>query len=404
MYSIWELSRINNEENIMSKRVNIDVFSTIAFKHYGRLKLTRPEIRALPEISGALVPAEAWEHKVKHGVFKLVGKVDKSFKNIKDFKFTNPKDRVAVVTMKDRDKELSHENTQHNIPEKNPNFIPWGTYSEITAIVKSGLFYPTYIVGEAGNGKTTQVIQACANLDREVYRVNFTHKTTDEDLLGSYVQPDGIPVWKDGAVVEAMKAGELCILDELNLANQNSITCLNSILEGNPVFIKNTGEYVYPKLGFNIIATSNIKGALKDVGSQNNDGCLDKFSVVLKQPHTNKEIEHKILTTFFKSIEPTVTAGDKEFINMLVKLSDTVRNTYDKGHIDELLSIKRLLDMSKTYIVFDKDREKAVLYGINRFDNKTKDVLLTLYDKIVANVTAIIQPSEFDDVKKVSTH
>ena len=268
------------------------------------------------------------------------------------------------------------------VPEKNPGFVSFGCFSDVKKIIASELFYPVFITGLSGNGKTMCVEQACAQLKREMIRFNVTVETDSDDLIGGFRLQDGNTVWNNGPVVEAMERGAILLLDECDLAS-NKIMVLQSVLEGKPLFLKKIGKVVHPKPGFNIIATANTKGKGSDDGrfigtNVLNEAFLERFSVTFEQNYPSSSIETKILNKLAKSLG---IEGEEDFIAKLVTWSDTVRKTFYDGGIDEIISTRRLVHLLKAYAIF-KNKTKAIKFSIARFDDDTKSSFIQLYNAI----------------------
>jgi MoxR-like ATPase len=268
------------------------------------------------------------------------------------------------------------------VPEKHPGFVSFGCFSDVKKIIASELFYPVFITGLSGNGKTMCVEQACAQLKREMIRFNVTVETDSDDLIGGFRLQDGNTVWNNGPVVEAMERGAILLLDECDLAS-NKIMVLQSVLEGKPLFLKKIGKVVHPKPGFNIIATANTKGKGSDDGrfigtNVLNEAFLERFSVTFEQNYPSSSIETKILIKLSKSLG---IQGEDEFITKLVTWSDTVRKTFYDGGIDEIISTRRLVHLLKAYAIF-KNKTKAIKLSIARFDDDTKSSFIQLYNAI----------------------
>jgi len=285
---------------------------------------------------------------------------------------------------------------QNIIPEKDDTFVKFGPFNDIKSILKAGIFYPTFITGLSGNGKTFSVEQACAQLNRELIRVNITIETDEDDLLGGFRLVDGSTVWHNGPVVEALERGAVLLLDEIDLAS-NKILCLQSILEGNGVFLKKIGKFVKPASGFNVVATANTKGKGSDDGrfigtNVLNEAFLERFPVTFEQEYPTPSIEKKILLR----VAASVGKHDEDFINRVVDWGDIIRKTFYDGGIDEIISTRRLVHIVKAYSIFN-DKVKAIQVCINRFDDETKQSFLELYDKVDADVN--IEKSTFDDVE-----
>ena len=268
---------------------------------------------------------------------------------------------------------------QNLIPEKDDSFVKFGNFGDLKKIIQSRVFYPTFITGLSGNGKTFSVEQACAQLGRELIRVNITIETDEDDLIGGFRLVDGATVWHNGPVIEALERGAVLLLDEVDLAS-NKILCLQSILEGNGVFLKKIGKFVRPSAGFNVIATANTKGKGSDDGrfigtNVLNEAFLERFPVTFEQEYPTTATETKILNKL---------CDDENFCKRLADWADIIRKTFYDGGIEEIISTRRLVHIVKAYSIFD-DKAKAIQVCINRFDDETKQAFLELYDKVDAD-------------------
>ena len=267
---------------------------------------------------------------------------------------------------------------QNLIPRKDDSFVQFGNFTDIKKIIKSGFFYPTFITGLSGNGKTFSVEQACAQLGRELIRVNITVETDEDDLIGGFRLVNGETVWHNGPVIEALQRGAVLLLDEIDLAS-NKILCLQSILEGKGVFLKKIGRYVKPAEGFNVIATANTKGKGSDDGrfvgtNVLNEAFLERFPITFEQDYPSAAVETKIL----------VNQGcDPEFADMLIKWGGVIRKTFFDGGVDEVITTRRLVHIVQAYKIFG-DRLTAITNCVNRFDDDTKQSFLDLYTKVDA--------------------
>ncbi len=271
------------------------------------------------------------------------------------------------------------------IPKVNSLYVPFGFFDNMKRIVASKKFYPVFVSGLSGNGKTFMVEQACAQLKVECLRVNISPETDEDDLIGGFRLIDGETKWFDGPVVQAMKSGAVLILDEIDRGS-NKLMCLQGVLEGKGLFVKKTGEFVEPVAGFNIIATANTKGKGDETGRYMaatilDDAFLERFPITVEQEYPDVKIETKILTKLFASLNIT----DKAFAENLVKWADIIRKTFEEGAIDELISTRRLSHIAEAYTIFN-DKMEAIKYCINRFDNETKTSFLDLYTKIDAGI------------------
>ncbi len=273
---------------------------------------------------------------------------------------------------------------QNLIPDKDDTFVKFGNFNDIKKIIQSNLFYPTFVTGLSGNGKTFSIEQACAQLKRELIRVNITIETDEDDLIGGFRLVNGETVWHNGPVVEALERGAILLLDEIDLAS-NKILCLQSVLEGKGVFLKKIGKYVRPAAGFNVFATANTKGKGSDDGrfigtNVLNEAFLERFPVTFEQEYPAPATEQKIL----EGIALDLGVEDRDFCKRLVDWADIIRKTFYDGGIEEIISTRRLVHIIRAYSIFN-DKAKAIQVCVNRFDDETKQSFLELYDKVDAD-------------------
>ena len=273
---------------------------------------------------------------------------------------------------------------QNLSPDKDDTFVKFGNFGDIKKIIQSRIFYPAFITGLSGNGKTFSVEQACAQLKRELIRVNITIETDEDDLIGGFRLVNGETVWHNGPVVEALERGAVLLLDEIDLAS-NKILCLQSILEGKGVFLKKIGRYVKPSAGFNVVATANTKGKGSDDGrfvgtNVLNEAFLERFPVTFEQSYPAPATEQKIL----EGIALDLGVEDRDFCKRLVDWADIIRKTFYDGGIEEIISTRRLVHIIRAYSIF-QDKAKAIQVCVNRFDDETKQAFLELYDKVDAD-------------------
>ena len=278
--------------------------------------------------------------------------------------------------------------TVTNIPSKDPLFVPFGNFSDVNSIFKSNMFYPIYVTGLSGNGKTFMIEQAAAKAGRELFRVNITVETDEDDLLGGFRLVDGETVWFDGPVVEAMRKGAIVLLDEVDLAS-TKIMCLQPVLEGKGVFLKKINEFVECADGFNVVATANTKGKGDETGNFMgagvlNEAFLERFPITVEQEYPSNSVEKKILNKVFDKLN----INDSEFVDKLINWADVIRKTYVEGAIDQLITTRRLVHISNAYAIFNMDRMKAISMCVNRFDDETKMAMIDLYTKIDSGVDA----------------
>ena len=269
---------------------------------------------------------------------------------------------------------------QNLIPAKDDSFVKFGNFNDLRKIIQSRLFYPTFITGLSGNGKTFSVEQACAQLGRELIRVNITIETDEDDLIGGFRLVNGETVWHNGPVIEALQRGAILLLDEIDLAS-NKILCLQSILEGKGVFLKKIGQWVAPANGFNVFATANTKGKGSDDGrfigtNVLNEAFLERFPVTFEQEYPTPATEAKILSKI---------CDDDNFVSRLCDWADIIRKTFYDGGVEEIISTRRLVHIAHAYRIFE-DKAKAIQVCLNRFDDETKQSFMELYDKVDADV------------------
>ena len=270
---------------------------------------------------------------------------------------------------------------QNLIPDKDDTFVKFGNFNDIKKIIQSRIFYPAFITGLSGNGKTFCVEQVCAQLNRELIRVNITIETDEDDLIGGFRLVNGETVWHNGPVIEALERGAVLLLDEVDLAS-NKILCLQSILEGKGVFLKKIGTFVKPAAGFNVVATANTKGKGSDDGrfigtNVLNEAFLERFPVTFEQSYPAPATEQKIL----EGVALDLGIEDRDFCKRLVDWADIIRKTFYDGGIEEIISTRRLVHIIRAFSIF-QDKGKAIQVCVNRFDDETKTAFLELYDKV----------------------
>ena len=332
-------------------------------------------------------PSFIWkgENKVRRGVFRIpeIGA------NVADAK-------VAFVPMAtEEEKEVSLATnviefpknvTESYVPAKVGNYVKFGHYNDVKTIKKSGQFYPVFITGLSGNGKTMMIEQVHADLKKELFRVNITIETDEDDLIGHYALIDGKTVWQDGPVVMAMERGATLLLDEVDLAS-NKIMCLQPVLEGNPLLIKKEGRIVRPKAGFSVMATANTKGKGSEDGrfigtNILNEAFLERFPITVEQEYPSVSVEKKIINKLMFSLG----CLDEEFSGKLVDWADLIRKTFYDGGCDEIIATRRLVHIVHAFSIF-KDRMKAIAMCVARFDDQTKETFMDLYSKLDEKVS-----------------
>jgi len=286
-------------------------------------------------------------------------------------------------------------NDEIYIPENDHTFVRWGEYKTIQRVIESRMFFPMYISGMSGNGKTMMVEQACAKLKREYIRVQISPETDEDDLIGGFRRINGETVFQKGPVVKAMERGCILLIDELDRGS-NKIMCLQGVLEGKPILIKKVGEVVAPAQGFNVIATANTKGRGSDDGRYSaaniiDEAFIERFVATIDQPYPPFKVERNIIMKHMECFK----VDDDEFVEKLVAWSSVIRKTYDAEGVDELISTRRLCHIVKAYSIF-QDRLTAISMCIARFETETREAFLDLYTKIDSNQIASPEPAGDD--------
>jgi len=380
--------------------------------HYGKSEISRSEINKFVKENGFKNPSwlKSSTYKIGRGMYQLpIDGIDIKVPQTTDSKVTQKTETAPVTETVNQAAFIVSSLTGNIVPVKDPVFVPWGHYKDIKQIVSSKQFYPIFITGLSGNGKTMNVQQACAPTKRECIRVNITIETDEDDLLGGYRLQDGQTVWQNGPVIEAMERGALLLLDEIDLAS-NKVMCLQPILEGNGVFLKKINKFVAPAEGFNVIATANTKGQGSEDGkfigtNILNEAFLERFPITVEQIYPTNKIENKILANVLSKRNLTAQK-DEKFANNLVTWADVIRKTFYEGGVDEIISTRRLVHIIEAFAIF-RDKMKAIELCTNRFDTDTKTSFADLYTKIDGgeDVTswgqATIEPEDSDDSEEV---
>jgi len=292
----------------------------------------------------------------------------------------------TVETEKVELKTVSNDAVLNLIPKKDPTYVTWGHFKDIKSIIESKIFYPIFVTGLSGNGKTSMIREVCAKLKRDMVRVNITVETDEDDLLGGFRLVNGETVWQDGPLIVAMKTGALALIDEIDLAS-HKIMCLQPILEGQPIYLKKINQVVYPVEGFNVVATANTKGKGSADGrfmgtNILNEAFLDRFAATFYQEYPSTSSEAKILKKQFATKE----MAEDDFVEKLVKWADVIRKAFKDGAVDEIVTTRRLIDIVKTYSIFN-NKMKAITMCLERFDDETRDSFADLYTKVDAGAS-----------------
>ena len=307
--------------------------------------------------------------------------------------------RVESAEMVTNVIEFPQNSTESYVPSKVEGYVKFGHYNDVKTIKKSGQFYPIFITGLSGNGKTMMIEQIHAELKKELFRVNITIETDEDDLIGHYALVDGRTVWQDGPVTMAMERGATLLLDEVDLAS-NKIMCLQPVLEGNPLLIKKEGRIVRPKAGFTVMATANTKGKGSEDGrfigtNILNEAFLERFPITMEQEYPSMSVEKKIVTKLMTNLG----CLDEEYAGKLVDWADLIRKTFYDGGVDEIIATRRLVHIIHAFAIF-KDRMKAIQMCTARFDEQTKETFMDLYSKLDETVSV---PSDEEEESSEKT-
>ena len=360
-------------------------FIELCYKEFGDIKqITRAQLVQVEKKHKVSFPQ--WlvsnkDLKVSKGLFKMPSGSDT------DVSKPTTMEKVVKPTTEKEAAYIVSTLTDNVVPNKDKNFVSFGNFPDVKSIIKSNRFYPVFLTGLSGNGKTLAVTQACADLKRELIRVNITIETDEDDLLGGFRLKNGQTVWSNGPIIEAMDRGAVLLLDEIDLAS-NKIMCLQPVLEGSGIFVKKINKWVTPKPGFNVIATANTKGQGSEDGkfigtNVLNEAFLERFPVTFEQKYPSVAIEKKILNNTLKSYGKS----DVKFIDKLTTWADVIRKTYFDGGVDEIISTRRLVHITQAYAIFN-NKMKSIEMCTNRFDDDTKNSFVELYTKVDAGASA----------------
>ena len=353
-------------------------------------QMTRQQLVAVRE-SGTSIPGSIWDNRVagaKPALYVIPGgSVSKPV--------SQPEAVEAPVVVQKSSVVSTTVDKDSLVPARDPNYVPFGNYKDLQTIIKSGMFYPAYIAGPTGNGKSTSVEQICANTNKPLIRVNLNTMTDEDQLIGSKTLVDGNVESVEGPIVIAMRYGIPLLLDEIDAGGANTLLCLQPILEGKPFYFKLKNEMIVPAPGFNIFATANTKGKGSDDGryigtNVLNEAFLERFAVTFNQPYPTEKVELQIVKNLFvhfgladqkKTINQSKSLDD--FADNLVKWASVVRKTFDDGGCDENITTRRLTHIVRAFSIF-KNEKKAIELCLNRFDDVTKMAFVDLYSKIAS--------------------
>ena len=379
----------------MARKENRNLFLN-ALVNTGKINVTKQEIIDLCEQIGVNIPY--WyinddANRVSRGVYKVIG----AKQSMPAIEMT-----AQVIPMKRIENVVTDLESEDLVPKAYKNYVPFGNYDDLLQVIASKLFYPVFITGHSGNGKTMSVEQVCAKLGRKFVCVSMTPETDESDLLGNFVLIDGQMVWRDGPVTVAARQGAVLCIDEVDYGAQN-LAALQRVLEGKPFLLKKKNEVVTPAEGFTIVATANTKGKGSEDGRYMftnvlNEAFLERFPMTMEQDWAPSSVEKKIIR---KELE-SVNRADDTFADNLVTWAEAIRRTFDDSGCDEVISTRRLVHIAKAYGIFG-DRVKAINFCLNRFDTDTKISFVDLYSKIDAGVNITNTTTEQTETAKVTS-
>jgi hypothetical protein len=379
----------------MARKENRNLFLN-ALVNTGKINVTKQEIIDLCEQIGVNIPY--WYinddvNRVSRGVYKVIG----AKQSMPAIEMT-----AQVIPMKRIENVVTDLESENLVPKAYKNYVPFGNYDDLLQVIASKLFYPVFITGHSGNGKTMSVEQVCAKLGRKFVCVSMTPETDESDLLGNFVLIDGQMVWRDGPVTVAARQGAVLCIDEVDYGAQN-LAALQRVLEGKPFLLKKKNEVVTPAEGFTIVATANTKGKGSEDGRYMftnvlNEAFLERFPMTMEQDWAPPSVEKKIIR---KELE-SVNRADDTFADNLVTWAEAIRRTFDDGGCDEVISTRRLVHIAKAYGIFG-NRVKAINFCLNRFDTDTKISFVDLYSKIDAGVNITNTTTEQTETVKVTS-
>jgi len=372
----------------MPKLVDRNKFLTAVEKMFGDIEtITRSEVQKVCAKNKLDYPnwlVNDISRRVSRGVYSLKETPVEKTKTV-----SAPVNTETAVAMAVAAVQLNQAAVVDLVPEKAKGYVPFGNFNDVRQIVKSRKFYPMYITGLSGNGKTMMIEQVCAQEQREMVRVNITIETDEDDLIGGFRLVDGRTVWQNGPVIVAMERGAVLLLDEVDLGS-NKLMCLQPVLEGKPIYLKKINKVITPMPGFNIIATANTKGKGSDDGrfigtNVMNEAFLERFSITMEQEYPPAKTEQKILN----NVLGTSGIADPNFTDKLVQWAEVIRKSFYEGAVSEIISTRRLVHICEAYAIFGQNREKAIQLCLNRFDVDTKNSFLDLYKKLDETINPI---------------
>jgi hypothetical protein len=334
-------------------------------------------------------------HKIKRGLISLdpitggITPPSEPFPPMKPLIKTATPVKTAIMDM-----TMASTATQDKIyvPDVDPCYVPWGYFNELKEVIRSRQFYPVFIAGLSGNGKTVMVEQVCAKLKREYIRVQISKNTDEDDLIGGFRLQNGETVFHKGPVIQAYERGAVLLIDEIDRGT-NSLLCLQGIMEGKPIIIKKTGELIAPAPGFTVVATANTKGRGSDDGRYSgalviDDAFLERFVATIEQEYPTAAVESKIVLNHMDKY----SCKDEDFAQLLITWAQSIRKTFLEGGVEEFISTRRLCHIVQTFAIF-RDRSKSIELCVSRFDKNTRDSFVELFTKLSPPPAGAVAPA-----------
>jgi len=386
----------------MAQRVSLIVFKKMLQDKFKRNVLHSSEIRGFAKEEDVQIPGAIWDNKSSGRSEFVIGEGIIPAQNTTVESDTVAPTQEVVKEMVGGIAAIRNTEQQYFV-DQDPKFIKWGKFSDIRMVIKSSRFFPTFITGLSGNGKTTGIEQACANERREAIRVNFTRETNEDDLLGGMRLIAGDTVFQYGPVAEAYMRGAVLILDEVDLADPNKVMVLQSVLEGKPIFIKKLGKRIAPAAGFNVFATANTKGKGSSDGrfmgtNSLNEAFLDRFAITIEQDYPGAAIEKRMLKGYAEAYtDEVLDERALEVIDHLVQWAQITRQSFKEESIDELISTRRLIATIESYFIFGENIKKSVEYATARFDDEMRETFVELYSQIDAGMRTFTENEENEE-------
>lgn len=236
------------------------------------------------------------------------------------------------------------------------------------------------VVGPTGSGKSDMIEKMAKAYEIPCVRINFSSGTSEGDLLGKFVIKNGETVFADGYIPLAMKNGWWVILDEVDYAQPEHISCLQAVLEGKAlVNIKNEGEIVDPHARFRVFATANTKGRGDMTDSYNgtnflNIAFLDRWTI-FEMNYTKKE----------KDIAKAII-GDDIMAGKLIDLFNLLRQSVKNNDLNNAsFSTRRLIQTCEALKMGDSLNDSIQYEILNRYHEEEVNIITEYINDVFDN-------------------